>query len=299
MIDKNKVLELVKLKGPLIPRDVVRAIGGDTFIIGAVLSQLVDNKEIRITHAKIGGSPFYYFPGQETKLDILYNHLHEKERRAYDLIKQRKIIRDNEADPLLKVILRQIKDFAKALEVNINGEKEIFWKWYLLPNSEAEPIIRDLVSKDIKKQEPHIPKQEEIKKPEPKQEIEEPKQKPKEQQQDLIEEEHTIKETSDDKLLNKIHKLFTEKKIIILEETIIRKNSDFDLIIKIPSEVGKIKYYCKVKNKKKTNDKDLSSLFVDGQMKKLPILYITNGELTKKAQEKLETDFTTISVFKI
>jgi len=31
-------------------------------------------------------------------------------------------------------------------------------------------------------------------------------------------------------------------------------------------------------------------------MKKLPILYITTGELTKKAKEKLEKEFTTISV---
>ena len=46
----------------------------------------------------------------------------------------------------------------------------------------------------------------------------------------------------------------------------------------------------------KTNDKDLSSFYVDGQMKKLPILYITTGELTKKAKEKLEKEFTTISV---
>lgn len=309
MIDKNSVLQIVKLKGPVIPRDVIKELGGDTFLIGAILSQLTDNKEIKISYVKMGGSPFYYCAGQETKFSILYNYLNEKEKRAHDILKQKKIIRDSDADPLLKVVLRQIKDFAKPLEVNINGQKEIFWKWYFLPNQEAEPIIRDIVSlsqpkKEITqepiKEQSFRPKYEEkTNKDESQVEKKEYVEAHKEKQEQLIEkqlEKRQENEKTEDKLLNKLLKKFNEKNIEILEKEILRKNSDIELIIKIPSEVGKLKYFCKAKDKKKTNDKDLSSCFVDAQMRKLPMLYVTTGELTKKAQEKQEKEFTTITI---
>ena len=100
----------------------------------------------------------------------------------------------------------------------------------------------------------------------------------------------------DHELLQRIHTDFKNKKIKIIETEIIRKNSDIEMIIKIPSSAGDLKYYCKIRDKKKSNDKDISSAFVEGQMKKLPILYVTTGELTKKAKEKLERDFSTVSI---
>ncbi len=309
MIDKSKVLDIVKAKGPVLPREVVKEVGGDTFLVGAVLSQLVDDKQIKLSYAKIGGSPLYYYSGQEQKLSMLYDHLHEKEKRAYDLLKQKKIIKDSEADPLLKVLLRQIKDFAKALEVNVNGQKQIFWKWHLVSKEEVEKEIREIIKKDIPKREPETqisqPKKLESAEAEPlegtdKKEQEPEKREPKkEEQEKLAGDDKSHDNQPDDELLDKITRLFGDKNIKILEKEVIRKNSDIEMTIQIPSEVGKLKYYCRVKDKKKTNDKDLSSHFVEGQMKNLPILYITTGELTKKAQEKLEKDFTTVTVLKI
>ena len=51
MIDKKDVLSIVREKGPVLPRDIVKELGGDTFFTGAILSQLVDKKEIKISHA--------------------------------------------------------------------------------------------------------------------------------------------------------------------------------------------------------------------------------------------------------
>ena len=297
MIDKNKVLEIVKLKGPVLPRDIVKEVGGDTFLIGALLSQLVDNKEIKISNAKIGSSPLYYFRGQEQKLSRLYNHLHEKEQRAYDLLKDKKIIRDNEADSLLKVLLRHIRDFAKPLEVNIRGEREIFWKWYLLSNNEAEPIIKNIVSKSLPKEELKKEELEEKREPQKNNEKRQEQRKDyKKEKQEKLEEKQKKDSNKEGDLLNQIFELFEDKGIEIIEHEVIRKNSDIELIVKIPSEVGKLKYFCKVKNKKKTNDKDLSSFFIDAQMKKLPMLYVTTGELTNKAKDRLKEEFTTITV---
>ena len=72
---------------------------------------------------------------------------------------------------------------------------------------------------------------------------------------------------------------------------VIRKKSEIDFIIKVPSVVGTLDYYCKAKNKKRVSDGDLSAAFVQGQLKKLPVLMVITGELTKKAQELLNTEF--------
>ncbi len=307
MIDKEKVLSFVKQRGPVLPRDVSREFGGDTFITGAVLSQLTDNKELRISHAKIGGSPVYYASGQEDKLSLLYKYLPGKEKEAYDLLKNKKIMRDSFADPAIRVALRSIKDFAKALEVNIGENKEVFWKWYLISNADAENIIRQILSLK-KKEEENIKENEEIteeKKEELKEKIEmkgveqkTQKESEKKEKQEKLQKE-TIKREEEDLLLSKIKKVFDEKKIEVIESKVIRKNSDIEFLVNISSPVGKLKYFCKVRDKKKSNDKDLSSVYVQGQIKKLPVLYITTGQLTKKAEEMLEKEFKMVSILYI
>ncbi|AJF61440.1 hypothetical protein QT06_C0001G0600 [archaeon GW2011_AR15] len=303
MIDRNKVLSIVKLKGPVLPMEVAKEVGSDTIFTGAVLSELLDKKLIKISSAKIGGSPVYYAEGQEERLHRLYNYLNEKDRRAYDLLKQQKIINDSEADPLLRVALRSIKDFAKALEVNMDGEKIIFWKWYLLSGADAERIIREKLG--IRQAEP-----EERKTEEPKESKKEPEQRKAQREERKEEKKETLPEKKEEQkklekedtdeggheLLADVKKVFREKGIEVLETAVIRKNSDIEMTIKVPSQVGRLTYFCKIRNKKKSNDKDLSSVYVDGQVKKLPVLYVTTGELTKKALEKLENEFKMISV---
>ena len=78
---------------------------------------------------------------------------------------------------------------------------------------------------------------------------------------------------------------FDKTNIKILNQEIIRKNSEFDFLIEIPSAVGNLTYFCKAKAKAKINDSDLAATFAKGQIKKLPILFLTPGDLTKKAKE--------------
>ena len=46
---------------------------------------------------------------------------------------------------LTRVVLRNIKDFAIPLNVQNNEQKLLFWKWYLVDNTEAEEIIKSKV----------------------------------------------------------------------------------------------------------------------------------------------------------
>ena len=81
----EQILRLIKAKGPLLPVHIVKDIGWNTLLIGAALSDLSKKGLIKMSYAKIGGSPIYYVTGQEFKLQNLYKHLHEKEQKAYDL----------------------------------------------------------------------------------------------------------------------------------------------------------------------------------------------------------------------
>ena len=69
-----------------------------------------------------------------------------------------------------------------------------------------------------------------------------------------------------------------------------RKNAEASYIVQIPSAMGHLSYLCKVHVKGSCNDKDLSSALVEGQLKKLPVVLVHEGKLTKKAQELVKTE---------
>jgi len=140
---KETILEVVKNEGPVLPVAVSRKLGRDTYFAGAVLSELVNNKSIRISSAKIGGSPLYYVNGQENKLDKLYDYLPEREKEAYELLRKNQVLKDSECQPAIRVALRSIKDFAFAFDVN----DELHWRWYLITEEEGRNLIGDIKPK--------------------------------------------------------------------------------------------------------------------------------------------------------
>ena len=155
---REKALIFVKSNGPVLPLQIGKHLGTNTIFAGAILSELISTKHIFVTHATIGSSPLYYIKGQEEKLGpSLYNYLKQKEKQAYDKIKESKIIRESEAEPWQRVAMRDLKDFCFPLTVTIDKEKiEIFWKFYLVSEEEA----KNLISSMLKKEEPVEPIQE-------------------------------------------------------------------------------------------------------------------------------------------
>ena len=82
---------------------------------------------------------------------------------------------------------------------------------------------------------------------------------------------------------------FSKLNITIEQKEIVRKNSEIDFLLKVPSAVGKITYFCKAKSKNKCDEKDISAAYMEAQTKKLPLLFLYINELTKKAEEMLES----------
>jgi hypothetical protein len=338
-LSKEAVLKIVQMKGPVIPNYVRKELGGENLIIGAILSELASEGKVKVTHTKIGGTPAYYTAGTESRLQSLVPHLNEKDRKTVELLRQSRVLKDSDLTPLLRVSLRNIRDFAKPLEVSMRGQREIYWKWYLLPTNEAEQIISKQVRpsvraekievrapeptpvrKEIKieMQQPIIEVRKEIKeiKPEPVKEKEKPKERIKEKKEKIIKplvavgakkpeiQKELVMNTEElekekNVFFKKIWEYCKSNDIQIVDYKIIRKKSEIELTVAVPSRIGSQEYYCKAKSKAKVNDGDLSSVYVQGQAKKLPVIFITTGELTKKAKDMLSRDFKGMIVKKI
>jgi len=296
------VLRLIKMKGPLIPIQITKEISGNTMFAGAILSQLVDEKKAFLTNVKVGGSPVYYVSGQEPRLVEFCKYLNEKDRKTFDLLKQKRILKDSEQNPLIRFSLRTIKDYARPLEVKMGDSTEIFWKWYLVSDGEAETLIKEELKDLFPKKE--IPVQKEMPKEEIKKETKEvrkeeikigiPRREEAKKITEFSDEKEEVKKkirATEDDFLEKAKRFFKNKEIDIIDFKILRKNSEIEFILKVPSTVGSFEYYCRAKNKKNLSDADLSSTYVQGQLKKMPAILLTTGELTKKAKELMSKEF--------
>jgi hypothetical protein len=286
-MDKNEtILAIIREKGPLLPVQVSKEINDNILMTSARLSELLTSKHIKISNLKVGGSPLYYSKGQEDKLQNYVDNLNGMEKKAYDLLLQNKVLRDSAQEPAIRVALRQIKDFAVPLQVNYENKIELFWRWYLIDNKEAEISIKSILSK-----------KEEIRNLSS--ESEKGLEKLKTFQKEPTELEKTIKKPRRvvDKtlFLKKTHNFFSTNKINIIETYSTKKSSEIDFIIELQTSIGNIRYFCKSKNKKKINDADLSSAVIQSQSKNLPLLFLTDGILTKKAKEMLNNEFKNIT----
>lgn len=296
---RNKVLAYVRQHGPLLPVTVSKGLGLNTIMVGAMLSELIAHKLVKITSCKIGGSPLYYVPGQENKLTKIRDYLSQKPKQIFDILKESKILRDSELEPWQRVAIREIKDFAFALDVTIEGSTETFWKWYMIsdeetnklisrhlnPEQEAEEVeevkeeIKEPVKEEIKQEPKEVVKEEpkEIKKEEPK-EIKEPK-------QEKLKKETKIK-IVESPLRTKALSFFSESNIELLEE-LVSKKTECSFKIQFNSPIGSLTFLAIAKKKKRLSEDDVHIAHSMGVHEKLPVLLLAK-DIAKKARQTLE-----------
>lgn len=307
---REKIVDIVKSKGPVLPVQVGKEVGMSILMASAHLAELTASKRLKISSVKVGGSPLYYLAGQEAMLQKFVGNFNDKEKKAFDLLSQNKILKDSEQEPVIRVALREIKDFALPLNVKYKDNQEIFWKWHLTTDEEAEKLIKTKLG---------------IEKPEEKkaEAIQKIKEKPadkiqkqaKELQQQKLEkpvekaqiaprqiqkpEEKRGRKPKEDLFLRELAKFFEKNKIKALSCEVIKRNSEIDFVVEIPSVVGNLQYYCKAKNKKRISDSDLSNAYVKGQFKKLPVIVLSPGELSSKAQDILKRELNNLTFKKV
>ncbi len=354
MADQREIaLNHLQLHGPSLPIQVSKALNTNILFASAVLSELASNKKILISHAAIGGSKVYYLKGQETKLgEKIYPSLKGKEKQAYELLQEKKVLRDIELEPWQRIALRELKDFAMPLTVSLGTEAELFWKFHVLTDEDAKPFIQEYIVPAETKSEPVKPEtpqktaeeqqielekvkqhlreellkelQQEFKaKEETRQEeirLKEQKETPLKKTQEELEEEEieeieeikplkkkeTVQETiveikpkkPEGKFYSKIREYLDSNKIDILKEEMIKKEKEFDFIVRFPSVLGHLTYYVKAKDKAAINEADISLAHSEGQVKKLPCILLATGKMNKKASLLVEQKLAGQVVFK-
>jgi hypothetical protein len=147
LVIKNKeaILTTIKLRGPSLPVQIGKAISIEPMLAAALLSELKAEQKIKISNMKVGSSPLYFIPGQENQLEASVDHLNSKEREAFNLLKQSKILEDEKLQPPIRVALRSIKDFASPLRVRNKEELKLFWKFANLSDKEVTPLIQKII----------------------------------------------------------------------------------------------------------------------------------------------------------
>jgi len=73
MITKDQVLQLIRMKGPVIPANISKEINQNLLVSSAILAELSSKKDVKVSNLKIGGSPLYYLDGQESRLQEFSN----------------------------------------------------------------------------------------------------------------------------------------------------------------------------------------------------------------------------------
>ena len=314
---RDRIISFLQVKGPSLPVHIAKEIGQDSVMASAHLSEMASQKKIAISNLKVGGSPLYYLPGQENRLQSFVHNLHEREQEAVTLLREGVVLEDTKAIPVVRAALRSLRDFAIPLQVTSQGTTKLFWKWYLADDTTTRAKIEALL-KPVqpapairKEQATPLRKDTAAKKPEemaeqktlptpivPRSAVPKPAaQKPKEAApQQTLQEPLPEKPKGSDLFLAKILEYFSSEKIKVMEQIVIRNGKEYDFVISMPSAVGQLLYYVKARNKKSITDGDLASAHIQGQMKKLPVLILTPGQLTKKAKEIQMAELKGISV---
>jgi hypothetical protein len=297
---RDQILAFAK-KGPILPMQVAKLLGVDSIMASAMLSELVSKNLLKVSGLKVGSSPLYYDPTTPAMLENFVKNLNQKEQRAVEELKKRVVMREKDLDPLTRVCLRNARDFALPLEVQFQGSSELFWKYFTVSDEDAELKIKEYLTP------PEPPKPSPPPEPAPKPEPAPPTPKPvppepapalkvkkvvkkktvkkKDVQKPLTEPKKKYSVT--DEFTQKLEEFFEENKIEVTERLESRKN-DFSFLVEVPSAVGSVTHYCRARKKAKISDADIGQAFLHGQIQKLPVLFIGEGELAKKTEEIIQ-----------
>src|SRR3990167_1477189 len=124
---KEKIISVLKERGPSLPIQISREVELSPLFASAFLSELFSEKRIKFSHLRVGNSPVYFVQGQEPLMEKFSDYLKSKEKEAFNLLRERKFLKDGEQQPAIRVALREIKDFAIPFR---NQDGEIFWRYF-------------------------------------------------------------------------------------------------------------------------------------------------------------------------
>ncbi|MAG52514.1 MAG: hypothetical protein CMH62_00955 [Nanoarchaeota archaeon] len=290
---RDKILEFVRKEGAVLPIKISKEFNIDTMFSGAMLSELVNSGKIKVTeHLKVGGTPVYYVEGMEAKLEDYTKFLNEKDIRTIAFLKDKGIVEDKGLSPLQRVSYRIVKDFAKSIVLKRDdGSKEVFWRYFLVDEEAAKEKILDLINNKKEDVKVKVEKQASLEEPALEEEVHEEKELPEEKplEEPLQREVPERIEVKKKPIGDVVKEFFRVNGITVWEEKVIRKGKDVNYLVSFDSRVGKVRYFAKYRDKKRISEGDVSLAY--NEAGKLPLLFLSKGELTKPAKRIIEEEF--------
>jgi hypothetical protein len=274
---KNKIISFLEENGPSLPAQIARHIETDMIFASAFLSELYSEKRIEITKMRVGSSPIYFLKEQKHKLEKYGSeYLKSKEKDAFEKLKNKRILNEEEQEPAIRVALKEIRDFA----VPFNHEGKTYWKYFLEENplEKISPEDKNLPEKKEKlgqrkepiKEEKIIEKKEETKREKM------PKKK-------KTTKKKTNSPKKDEKFFNSVKEFLKSRNQEI--EDIVNFNKN-ELILKIKEE-NKEKIIVAF-NKKRITENDISKIYKKISEFELEYNILSLGELAKKTENLIE-----------
>ncbi len=272
---KERITLFIERNGPSLPVHIAKEINTNMIFASAFLSELLSDKKIKISNMLVGNSRLHFLPGQEPQLEKFANHLKSKEREAFELLKQKQILKDSEQHPAIRVALKGIKDFAIPFEKN----QELYWKYLTakIPEKETEEIEKEFQKQENKEEKnlasgekKEIEKEKEPRYPEESQNKKEKSRKKKKSKK------KTSSKTNE-KFFNLVKKTLAEEEIEIIG---IEGFSKKDLTLKI-NEKGQEKLLI-AHNKKRISEEDITKAYKKASELELEFVLMSKGELSKK-----------------
>jgi|TARA_B100000315_G_C14529621_1_gene565521 hypothetical protein len=305
----KKIIGVLDEKGPSLPINIAKALEISSLFISAFLSELTNQKRIKVSSLKVGGSPLYYLKGQEKKLEDYYKYLHPRESEAFLLLREHRVLKDRDQDPATRVALRSIKDFS----VGFKMDNDIYWRFVSVSKEEVDGILNGNVIEEKVEEEKNI---EEEKVEESVQEkvrevveekVEEKIEKENPRMIEPVVKEIKIKSESDnkfnnplvmDKVIKKKEKprsefvqqvisFINERGLQIVEEKDY-KAKEYNCVVQIKSELGIINFLTQAKDKKRITESDFKKLLSNAQSIPLPAFMLYTGEIGNSAKDYLK-----------
>lgn len=258
---KQAILEFIRRNGPSLPSKIAEHVKTPLLLTSALISELKSEGKLKVSNIKIGGSPLYYVEGQHNQLEHFTKYLPQKEKEAFELLKKEKVLDMEKVEPAHRIALSNLKDFAVPLKVKIGEKEKLFYRLYSFDKEEAIAKIEELLRKKEEKEERKIKK--------------ETREKREEKRQERKREKDAFKR----KAIN-----WLEQKKLSVEKELDRES----LLCSFDSEVGRLYFTVLFKKKKSISEKDILLALQKAQETKHPLILLSDGKLSKKAEIALK-----------
>ena len=281
---RDKILALLREKGPMFPAEVAAKLGGNSFLMKVYLSELVSEKHLLASSFGLKEGKIYFLPGQEKAAEkkvnqilsikrtpLMYSDSKNKKLSSETLEKQRKFAQLAAEAEKKDAEFERIKA-QRMKELETQRKQEAARQEKFLKEQARKQTLEKQRQRNFQSKAPIIHK---------------PNIQQTQQTSAYFKQKQEIKKAKSSNFIDNAMNFLQEHHIEITEE-LESKKKEIDLLLNVPSPLGPLPFFCRIRDKKKINDADLSLVHSQALQKNMNALLLTPGSLSKSAQEFLE-----------